>query len=132
MRSFDAPRVRQVPTTYKGMTPDGTMVDATFAPRHLVIAVKESCDGCATLLEAPDRTYDALADEVLFVASSHSNELAWLDSSHRRLVAPELLKALEVQWPPLWMLIDGTTGTVIAEGVPFGVAHLINEVGRFR
>ena len=131
MHSFDAPRARQVPTSFGGITPDGEPVSDTFAPHHLIIAVKESCDGCAELLEASYGAYDKLGIEILFLAGAHSNETAWLDSSHKRLVSPELLTTLDVRWPPFWMLIDGANGTVIAEGVPFGVAHLINEVRAF-
>jgi len=131
MLSFDAPRARQVPTSFGGIAPDGTLVNSTFGPRHLVIAVKESCDGCATLLEAPYGTYNALDVDILFVAGEHSNETAWSDCLYSRLVSAELLAALDIRWPPFWVLIDGTTGDVIAEGVPFGVSHLIKEVRAF-
>jgi len=131
MLSFDAPRARRVPTSFGGITPDGKPVNRNFAPRHLVIAVKESCDGCAELLDAAYGSYDRLGVELLFLAGAHSNETAWLDSSHPRLVSAELLATLDVRWPPFWMLIDGTDGAVIAEGVPFGVAHLIKEVRAF-
>jgi hypothetical protein len=79
MHSFDAPRARQVPTSFGGITPDGKPVSDTFAPRHLVIAVKESCDGCAELLEASYGTYDKLGIEILFLA----HEVGVAGTAHR-------------------------------------------------
>jgi hypothetical protein len=93
-----------------------------FEARTLIIAAKEDCDGCRQLIEAPASAFGPV--EVLVVVERASEEPSWRSSAHRVVVSPSLLTALDVRWPPFWVLIDPASGTVLREGVPFGVAHL--------
>lgn len=122
MLSFDAPRLRPAPTAYLGVTIDGRDCAGIFSRRHLVIAVKSHCDGCRELLSCDPDSFGI--PDVLFVYDEAPTE-SWIANVHHEVVvSPALLTALEVRSPPLWILVDGEAGRVIAEGVPFGVTDI--------
>jgi len=48
------------------------------------------------------------------------------------VVSPALLTALDVRWPPFWVLVDPERGRVVREGVPFGPAQIAEAIADLR
>ena len=130
MRTIDAPRERPAPRQYRATSLTGETIVGDFRGRTLVIAVKGDCDGCRLLLEAPPGAFGEVT--VLFAAQEFTEESEWRESSPPVVVAPELLRELDVRWPPFWVLIDADQGLVVAEGVPFGVEHVVRTLAPYR
>ncbi len=129
MRSIDAPRERPAPGGYRGLSLGGELVQGEFVGRTLVLAVKEDCLGCRSVLDAPA---DAFGDvEVLVVAARPSGEASWLTTPHRLVVSELLLQQLDVRWPPFYVLIDARKGAVVSEGVVFGPEQVREEIAAF-
>lgn len=124
MLSFDAPRERPAPRSYMTLDRDGQIITKTFSRRTLIIAVKGDCDGCRTLLVAGPDAYGPV--DVYYVAAENSDDPAWQDQPI--ILAPDLMKALDIKWPPFWVLIDGEAGLVLCEGVPFGPASIAGSI----
>jgi hypothetical protein len=129
VRNFDAPRERPAPTAYEAQTLDGRTVSIPIVGTSLIVAVKGDCDGCHTLLSAPEGSFGDVA--VHFVATVASDEAAWRTSVPPVVVAPSLLEALDVRWPPFWVLIDAESQRVLTEGVPFGVEHVASALAPY-
>ena len=128
MRSFDAPRVRRVPPRWSGRSLEGEPVSGEFSSLALVIALKDSCDGCRRVLDAPIGAFGDV--EVLLVVRDVVAE-DWSSTAWRVVVAPELLSALDVRWPPFFALIDGRTQTLVSEGVVFDPVQVAEEIAPF-
>lgn len=93
----------------------------------LLIVIKEHCDGCHDFLFSD---LEAFADlDVLFVAAKESGE--WIDAPRPVLIAPEALLALDVKWPPFYLLVDPIAGVVCTEGVLFGPSQVAAEIASF-
>lgn len=126
MRSFDTTRERPAPAFYDGLTLLGEPVRGTFSRRTLVIAAKADCLGCQAALESPVGAFGAT--DVLIVGRVSTDEPWWHRSAHPVIVSPSLLEALDVRWPPFYVLIDGERGVVLREGVVFGPDQVAAEV----
>lgn len=129
MRTIDAPRERPAPQQYHARTLTGDEIVGELHGLTLVIAVKADCDGCRLLLAAPAQAFGDI--HLLFVAAESSDEPSWRLSTPPVVVSPELLRDLDVRWPPFWVLVDGDSGVVRAEGVPFGVEHVVEALTPF-
>lgn len=126
MRSFDAPRPRPAPDSFRGLTLDGESVERFFTGLTLVVAIKPDCDGCRDFLESSLDEFGEL--EVLLVSAQFDPRNEWKDSRHEIVVAPDLLSLLEIRWPPFYVLIDPRVGTVLVEGVVFGPGQVAQEI----
>jgi len=126
VRSIDGGRERPVSRDYEGYLPNGQLVRQGFDVRTLVVAVKANCHGCASLLGASREDFGAVS--VLVIAASAIDEPQWRQSSLDRLISPSLFEALDIRFPPLWVLVDGERGLVLCEGVPFGPRQIAEEI----
>jgi hypothetical protein len=129
VRSFDATRDRRAPRQYRGMTLQGEMVQGEFVSPTLILAVKEDCLGCQSVLEAPEGAFGDVA--TMIVAARPSSESFWRSSQHRVLVSEQLLQELDVRWPPFYVLIDPSSETVLSEGVVFAPEQVREEIARY-
>lgn len=126
VRSIDPPRERPAPRHYRGLSLSGELVQGEFVRRTLVLAIKEDCRGCRSVLEAPAGAFGDVA--VLVVAARPSTEPWWGTCPHPLVVSELLLEQLDVRWPPFYVLVDPTTASVIAEGVVFGPEQVREEI----
>jgi hypothetical protein len=95
----------------------------------LVVAVKENCLGCRSVLESSSGAFGGVA--VLIVADHASCEPWWTASLHSVVVSPSLLEDLDVRWPPFYVLVDPTTERVVTEGVVFGPEQVLQEIAPY-
>jgi hypothetical protein len=125
-RSFDHPRERPAPATAWGRALDGTLVRLAFDRPTLVVAVKPSCDSCRDFVFGGIEELDGVA--VVVVSASADGASQWAGAARRVVVAPRLLEALGVRWPPFYVLIDPVGPKVIAEGAVFSAAQVAGEI----
>lgn len=92
----------------------------------LVVAVKPDCDGCRDFLHGDLR---ALSDVDVVLVSAVSSE-EWLDAANDVLIAPEVMKELDIRSAPFYVLIDPSTLRVVTEGVVFGPSQVAAEIAR--
>jgi uncharacterized protein YcgI (DUF1989 family) len=94
----------------------------------LVVAVKPSCDGCRDFVGG---ALNELSDVTVVVVSATADGAAeWASAARPVVIAPELLVALEVRWPPFYVLVDPEGPRVAAEGVVFSAAQVAEEIAR--
>ena len=123
-------RERPAPRSWSGHWLSGPADTQEFTRLTLIIAVKPSCDGCVALLKAPPSLYGDI--DLLFVTAESADEPAWSPHRDRIVVSPALLTALDVRWPPFWVLVDPERGRVVREGVPFGPAQIAEVIADLR
>jgi hypothetical protein len=128
-RSFDRPRERPAPTTLTGHWSNGTDAVVVLNGLTLIVVIKTNCDGCHDFLFA-DLAAFADIDVLIVCASDEMNE-EWKDAPRPVFVAPEALRALDVQWPPFYLLVDPVAGVVRTEGVLFGPSQVAAEIASF-
>jgi hypothetical protein len=127
-RSFDRPRERPAPREALGHALSGTPVRLNFDAKTLVVAVKASCDGCREFVHGD---LEELSDVALVVVSAtDEGAQEWAGGQRPVYVAPELMKELDVRWPPFYVLIDPEGPRVVAEGVVFSSAQVAQEIAR--
>jgi hypothetical protein len=127
--SFDAPRVRPAPDTVTGTSLDGAPISKTLVGLTLIVAIKQSCDGCRDFILSD---LNELSDvPVLILSATGDNNGEWGDSLQQVIVAPQMLKELDVRWPPFYVLIDPEQRLVVTEGVVFGPAQVAREIASF-
>jgi hypothetical protein len=126
LRSFDATRSRPAPTGYEGFDLDGAPVAGRFTERTLVVAAKPDCLGCHSAVASARDAFGAI--KVVIVASEHPHEDFWRDSEHEVVISPSLLTALDVRWPPFYVVIDPASESVVREGVVFGPSQVAAEI----
>jgi len=128
-RSFDRPRERPAPSQLTGHWSHGG--DAVVSPNRLtlLVVIKTNCDGCHDFLFSD---LAAFADiDVLFISATDDTDHEWIDAPRPVLVAPEVLLALDVRWPPFYVLVDPVAGLVRTEGVVFGPSQVATEIASF-
>ncbi|HWD95576.1 MAG TPA: hypothetical protein VG246_04060 [Acidimicrobiales bacterium] len=123
-RSFDAPRERPAPSVLAGKTPRGEERRIELRRVTLVVAVKPHCDGCREFLIAD--LHELSKVDVVVVSAAFSEE--WMDVTNDVLVAPELMKELDIRSAPFYVLIDPLSLRVVTEGVVFGPAQVAAEI----
>ena len=129
MRSFDATRDRRAPRQYRGMTLQGEVIQGDFVSPTLIVAVKEDCLGCRSVMQSPEGAFGDV--EILIVAARPSAEAFWRTCAHRVVVSESLLRELDVRWPPFFVLIDPANETVLCEGVVFAPEQVRDEIAPF-
>ena len=129
VNSFDRPRERPAPRVFEGHWLSGEPARVELHQTTLLVAVKANCDGCRDFVNSP---LDALRGvDVVFVGATPLEGNDWLASRHPVLIAPALLEALEVRWPPFYVLINPLTQRVLTEGVVFGPDQVAAEIERY-
>ncbi len=95
----------------------------------LLIVIKSNCDGCREFLHAELDEFAGL--EIVFVSGTEDTDHEWNDSRRPVLIAPDVLAALDVRWPPMYVLIDPVANAVRVEGVLFGPSQVAAEIAPF-
>lgn len=127
--SFDPLRERPAPAGYEG-TVRGRPVRGTFDALTLVVAVKESCDGCRDFVfSSPAGVFETLA--VLVISASEFTSEAWRAAPRDIVVTPSLWSALDIRSAPFYILVDPVASRVVSEGVVFASEQVAREVGSF-
>ncbi len=111
------------------MSLSGEPLECDLDALTLVLAVKEECMGCRNVIEAPANSFGEVA--VLIVASAMPSEPWWSTSPHRVVISAPLLMALDVRWPPFYVLVDPVVGRVVTEGVIFGSEQVREEIAPY-
>ena len=129
MRSIDAARERPAPRHFRGMSLAGELVQGDFDRTTLILAIKEDCLGCRSVLESPADAFGDVA--TLVVAARASTEPWWGATSHQLVVSDLLLQQLDVRWPPFYVLIDPVAERVVTEGVVFAPEQVREEIAPY-
>ena len=129
MSSFDRPRPRPAPRVVTGRTLDGDDVKKTLDSVTLIVAIKQSCDGCLDFVRSPLDELSHVA--VLIVSATTDMNGEWVDAKHDIVVAPELLVELGIRWPPFYVLVDPGNGRVVTEGVVFAPSQVAEEIAPY-
>jgi hypothetical protein len=90
----------------------------------LVVAVKPDCDGCRDFLRGDLREFP---DVDVVIVSAFSSD-GWMDAANEVLIAPELMKELDIRSAPFYVLIDPLSLRVVTEGVVFGPSQVAAEI----
>ena len=129
MSSFDAPRVRPAPDTITGTSLQGEAISRTLNGLTLIVAIKQSCDGCR------DFVFSTLSElrDLPFVILSATDDLngEWIDALQPILVAPQVLVDLDIRWPPFYVLVEPQQHQVVTEGVVFAPAQVAAEIAAY-
>jgi hypothetical protein len=128
-RSFDHPRERPAPSQLTGQWSTGGDATIPLSGLTLLIIIKSNCDGCHDFLFSDLREFAAI--DVLFVSAMDDTNGEWSDAPRPVLIAPEALVALDVKWPPYYVLVDAVAGVVRTEGVLFGPSQVAAEIAPF-
>ena len=92
----------------------------------LVVAIKINCDGCKSFY---DGSLVALRAWPTLLIAREPNEVRELAHAQNTVfVARELWTALDVRWPPLYVLITASPGRVLTEGVAFTPEQVAKEI----
>lgn len=129
MRSIDPPRTRPAPQSFIGRTLDGDQYVHTFDAMTLVVAVKNNCDGCRDFVNSDLAEFDGV--EVIVVSAVDDVAGEWRGARQRVVIAPELLRELDVRWPPFYVLVEPRESRVLTEGVVFGPTQVAEEIAAF-
>lgn len=105
---------------------NGGEVSIELTATTLLVVIKSNCDGCREFLFADLRELANV--DVLFLAGTDDEHHEWADAPRPVLVAPDSLVALDVKWPPLYVLVDPVAGVVRTEGVLFGPSQVAAEI----
>ena len=128
--SFDRPREREAPASMSGHWLSGEPVTIDLTGPTLVVAIKHHCDGCREFVHSPLSEFEG--QRVLVVSATDDPEGEWAGSLQPVLVAPDALAALDIRWPPFYVLIDPESRSVVTEGVVFDAAQVARETDRYR
>ncbi|HQU00398.1 MAG TPA: hypothetical protein PLG60_07820 [Acidimicrobiales bacterium] len=128
MRSIDPPRRRSAPRSIVGHDAQGQPVELHFNSITLLLVVKANCVACDELLAAGPSFFDGFDVHYLVADEGASRHFSGRDV----VVARAALEALEVHWPPAYLVIDPVAGLVIGEGVVFDAAQVREEINAFK
>jgi hypothetical protein len=127
--SFDRPRERSAPSGFTGHALGGDVVTHFFTGPTLIVAIKPSCDGCH------DFVFSALEElrhvTTVVVSRDDSESAEWANAVQTVFIAPELMDALDIKWPPFYVLLDPQRQLVLTEGVVFGPAQVAAEIASY-
>jgi hypothetical protein len=101
----------------------------SFARLTLLVVIKSNCDGCRDFLFSGLEEFVDI--DVVFLSATDDTDLEWIDGPRPVLIAPDALLALDVKWPPFYVLVDPIAGLVRSEGVLFGPSQVAAEIASF-
>ncbi len=126
MRSIDPPRPRPVPERWTLEDARGETSEWVLREETLIVALKQDCDGCRNF---SDGALDELAQWPVVLVTKEPDALRSFEGDcHEVFAASELLEALEVRWPPFYLLVAPGPGRVLTEGVAFDPAQVASEI----
>jgi len=128
-RSFDQPRGRVVPASFTGVDRSGRPAVVDLGSPCLVLVVKPNCDGCRDALASDLQPLDGVA--IVAVSPTAGAPGEWDSARVEVVVAPEFLEALDVRFPPVYLLVDAARGRVLTEGVLFDAVQVASEVAPY-
>jgi hypothetical protein len=128
-RSFDQPRERRAPTALTGHWSNGTDAVISLTGPTLLVVIKANCDGCHDFLFADLNEFAGI--DVFILSATDDTNGEWKEAPRPVFVAPEALLALDVKWPPIYLLVDPIAGVVRSEGVLFGPAQVAAEIASY-
>ena len=128
-RSFNQPRPRAAPTSFSGTTLSGESVQRDFERLTLVVAIKPSCTGCRDFVFSPLEELRHVAIVVISASAEVKGE--WRGAARPIIVAPSLFTALDIRWPPCYVLVDPGVGRVVTEGAVLGPSQVALEIAPF-
>jgi hypothetical protein len=121
--------VRPAPDTITGTSLQGEAISRTLNGLTLIVAIKQSCDGCR------DFVFSTLSElrDLPFVILSATDDLngEWIDALQPILVAPQALADLDIHWPPCYVLVEPQQHQVVTEGVAFAPAQVAAEIAAY-
>ncbi|MGA2295107.1 MAG: hypothetical protein ABSG24_07755 [Acidimicrobiales bacterium] len=129
MSSFDAPRPRSAPEVITGTDLQGEPVTITMSETTLIVAIKQSCDGCRDFVRSELRELDGVA--VIILSATGDVGAEWVDAVQPIIVAPDALAQLDIRWPPFYVLVNPRERRVISEGVVFGPSQVASEIAPY-
>jgi hypothetical protein len=95
----------------------------------LLVVIKANCDGCHDFLFSDLGEFAEI--DVVFMSATDDTDNEWIDAPRPVLIAPDALLALDVKWPPFYVLVDPIAGLVRTEGVLFGPSQVAAEIASF-
>jgi hypothetical protein len=95
----------------------------------LIVAVKQSCDGCIDFIFSELNELSDVAVLILSATGDVNGE--WSDSRQQVIVAPQLLQELDIRWPPFYVLVNPEQRLVVTEGVVFAPAQVAKEIAPY-
>ncbi|MGC8510449.1 MAG: hypothetical protein ACP5PB_06220 [Acidimicrobiales bacterium] len=102
----------------------------TFDALTVVVAVKESCDGCRDFVFSnPTGVLETLT--VLVISAYEFTSETWRAAPRDIVVTPSLWSALDIRSAPFYVLVDPVPSRVVSEGVVFAAEQVAREVGSF-
>ena len=126
MRSIDPLRRRPAPLTLRGHTYDGVECERRLTKLSLLLVVKAGCQACDALLTIGPGAFDGF--DVHYLAASDAVEFETFGRDVVR--SSSALDALEVRWPPVYVVVDPALGEVVAEGAVFDADQVRTEIAR--
>lgn len=121
--------MRSAPDLIKGTSLDGEPVSKKLDGLSLIVAIKQSCDGCR------DFVFSALSEfrdlPVLILSATGDVNGEWVDALQPILVAPQALADLDIRWPPFYVLVDPSQHQVVTEGVVFAPSQVATEIAMY-
>ena len=121
--------MRPAPDTITGTSLQGEAISRTLNGLTLIVAIKQSCDGCR------DFVFSTLSElrDLPFVILSATDDLngEWIDALQPILVAPQALADLDIRWPPFYVLVEPQQHQVVTEGVVFAPAQVAAEIAAY-
>jgi hypothetical protein len=129
MSSFEPPRPRPAPDVLVGATLEGEQQVRKLQGLTLIVAIKQSCDGCRDFVFSDLR--ELAGTPVVIVSATTDLNAEWVDAVQPILVAPDVLMELEIRWPPFYVLIDPLHRRVVTEGVVFAPGQVASEIAPY-
>jgi hypothetical protein len=68
---------------------------------------------------------------VVIVSATIDLNAEWADAVQPIMVAPDVLKELEIRWPPFYVLVDPRERRVVTEGVVFAPSQVASEIAPY-
>jgi len=116
---------RSVATRWNLQHRDGPY-ELVFDIPTVVVAVKSDCDGCRHFYAGE---HSALANfRVILVARDAPGANEYAGACHNVYEASELLEALDVRWPPFYVVVAPSPSRVVHEGIAFTPEQVADEI----
>jgi hypothetical protein len=127
--SFETPRPRPAPDVLVGVTLEGEKQVRKLEGLTLIVAIKQSCDGCRDFVFSELR--ELSGTPVVVVSATADLNAEWVDAVQPIMVAPDVLNELDIRWPPFYVLLDPFRRRVVTEGVVFAPSQVASEIAPY-
>jgi hypothetical protein len=127
--SFETLRPRPAPDVLTGVSIRGEKEVRNLEGLTLIVAIKQSCDGCRDFVFSDLR--ELRGTPVVIVSATGDLNDEWAGAAQPILVAPDVLKELEIRWPPFYVLVNPEERRVVIEGVVFAPGQVASEIAPY-